>query len=106
MKLANPFPPEVRLLFLYVYSCWECGRSDLGLELHHIWGRISGSALNAAPICPACHNRIKHDIPTHRRLFKKTIDFLALTDYKTVPADADFLDISTVQKELDGFVWW
>ncbi len=106
MNLANPFPPEVRLLFLYVYSCWECGRSDRGLELHHIWGRISRSALNAAPLCMECHHHILHDKETHRRLFKKTIDFLALIDYRTVKADADFLDIPTVHKELDGFVWW
>jgi len=58
----NPFSDEVRSLFLFETSCWKCGRSDVGLELDHIWGRKSNSAYNAFLICRICHtNKGTHD---------------------------------------------
>jgi len=96
MKLDNPFPLEVRLLYLYNYACWECGQNGSrsgGLELHHIWGRISASALNSAPLCKLCHVHILHTQEEHLRLFKKTINYLSKEKYKLLRIDEDFLEI-------------
>lgn len=60
MKLRNPFPPEVRNLFLYEYACMNCGRSDRGLELHHITGRNDASKENAIVLCLECHRHAGH----------------------------------------------
>lgn len=92
MKLSNPFPQEVRLLFFDVYWCFLCGRSDRGLELHHIWGRISGSALNACPLCKDCHDSILHNQETHIKLFKITMKYLVTIKYKLVANDFLFLE--------------
>lgn len=96
MKLSNPFLLEVRLLFLYITYCWECGSNGQdcgGLELHHIWGRISGSALNAAPLCKCCHDKVTHNQSEHHRLLRKTITFLHTQRYKLVNRDIHFLDM-------------
>lgn len=90
MKLDNPFPPEVRNLFLYVYSCFSCGRSDKGLELHHITGRDSSSAFNACPICTVCHAKIGHTQIEERRLFDFVQSFLLGEGYQPVQNDFDF----------------
>lgn len=92
MKLDNPFPIEVRNLFLYCYSCFKCGRSDKGLELHHICGRDSNSAFNACPICTECHRHIGHNPNEERQLFKYVQMFLTSEDYKTTENDVAFLD--------------
>jgi len=60
MKLKNNFSQETRLLFLYVYSCFNCGRSDKGLSLHHITGRNSNAKENAIPLCLECHSHANH----------------------------------------------
>lgn len=104
MKLANPFPSEVRLLFLYCHECWLCGRNGStsgGMELHHIWGRISASALNAAPLCNECHTSVLHTHKVHQILLRKTINYLARQAYKLKAVDFAFL--STVQNDLRGF---
>lgn len=100
MKLANPFPDEVRVLFIDVYWCFKCGRSDRGLELHHIWGRISGSALNACPLCTHCHAEILHTPEVHRELFRLTISFLTEIKYKLKAVDEVFLTL--VKNDLAG----
>lgn len=105
MYLKNPFPLEVRLLYLYnSYECWDCGGNGSnsgGIELHHIWGRISASALNSAPMCKECHNKIGHTREEHQRLLRKTIYFLSSQGYKLKPIDDEFLE--TVQNDLLGF---
>lgn len=104
MILRNPFPPEVRLLFLYSYECWECGRNGNtsgGMELHHIYGRISSSALNAAPLCRECHAGVLHLQDEHRRLMRKTMQFLLANQYKLSPTDELFL--LAVQNDLQDF---
>ena len=104
MKLANPFPLSVRLLFADCHSCWECGKNGQhvgGLELHHIWGRISGSALNAAVLCKKCHEHMNHNRDEHHRLLRKTINFLLRQKYKLLPVDHAFLDM--VITDLRGF---
>ena len=76
MKLRNPFPEEVRLLFLYVYACFDCGRSDRGLELHHITGRNDNSKENAFPICKVCHEKVKHNNEEHKKYKQITKEWL------------------------------
>jgi hypothetical protein len=101
MKLDNPFPQSVRNLFLYVYWCFKCGRSNRGLELHHIFGRVSASALNACPLCKFCHGEIVHTVEEEQELLKITINFLVREGYKLKPVDDSFLDC--VQDRLRGF---
>jgi hypothetical protein len=91
MELSNPFSEETRLLFLYVYACFLCGRSDRGLELHHIIGRNSNSPFNACPLCHECHEHIEHTPEREAQLFKLTVDFLAVNQYKPQNADWQFL---------------
>ncbi len=105
MILNNPFPQWVRNLYLYVFACGECGRSDLGLELHHTKGRISDSPFNAFVLCPDCHFHILHDDVTHRRLFKKNAFFLHSQGYK--PTDDDIQFIRNNPELLDDeFLAW
>ena len=104
MKLANPFPLAVRLLFIDCHACWECGQNGQksgGLELHHIWGRISSSALNAAVLCKKCHERMNHNREEHHRLLRKTIHYLHSIGYKLLPIDLTFLEV--VKTDLRGF---
>lgn len=113
MQLANPFPIEVRVLFMDCWTCWECGSNGQrygGLELHHIWGRVSGSALNGAVLCKRCHDRVKHTQEERRKYFLKTMGFLLAnkeyTGFKLCQRDEEFiryvwedikdLDLSTV----------
>lgn len=105
MKLNNPFPDNVRLLFIDVYWCFSCERSDRGLELHHITGRDSCSMINAIPLCLVCHSAIKHTkqeetrlreisliyfigrkmfIPKKDKMYLKDIDYPLYTRYKSV----------------------
>jgi len=100
LGLRNPFPVEVRLLFLYNFTCWACGRSSSNLELHHIWGRISASVLNAAPLCRKCHDAVR-DTPEERRGFmSKTIAWVSPQGYRLLPHDLDFLEC--VKNDLAG----
>lgn len=104
MILRNPFPLEVRLLFVDCWSCWLCGANGWnrgGLELHHIWGRISSSALNGAVLCGECHKHIKHTKEEHHRLLRKTILFLTDRSYRLVENDNNFLLL--IKDELRGF---
>lgn len=100
LGLRNPFPLEVRLLFLYNFTCWACGRSSTNLELHHIWGRISFSVLNAAPLCRTCHNAVK-DTPEERCDFmRKTIEHVSPQGYKLTEYDLGFLE--SVKNDLSS----
>ena len=79
MKLQFDFPIEVRNLFIDCFSCWECGQNGSqtgGLQLHHIWGRVSCSALNGAILCARCHEKVTHSVQEHRRYFLQTYAFL------------------------------
>lgn len=91
MKLANPFPQSVRILFLYCYQCFACGRSDRGLELHHIVGRSSSSAFNAIPLCPYCHSKVGHTEDEERYLFSLVLPFLFQVKFQPLSSDYDFL---------------
>lgn len=91
MELQNPFPQQVRLLYLYVYACFNCGRSDRGLELHHILGRVSASTFNACPLCLVCHSEEIHGQDAQRRLFEINLAFLIKEKYRPTDNDYDFL---------------
>lgn len=90
MHLRNPFPIEVRVLYLYSYECWKCGRNQ-NLELHHILGRVSSSAFNSAPLCHNCHEHILHTKEERRFLFEKTVAFLVKEGYEPTKEDWDFI---------------
>lgn len=90
MKLNYNFPIEVRVLYLYHYSCFLCGSngSDCGgLEIHHILGRVSDSAFNSSCLCKKCHSRIGHTREEHQLIFFYTIQFLR--DQQFIPSDKD-----------------
>ena len=76
MKLKNPFSQNTRLLFLYCFSCFNCGRSDRGLELHHITGRNDNKPTNAIPLCPECHSHANHSKTEEERYKILTKQFL------------------------------
>lgn len=91
MYLKNPFKLETRWLFFDVrYRCFECG-SNQGIELHHILGRVSSSALNACPLCKNCHIQVKHNQKEHQRLFLKTLQYLKDIGYTLVQEDIEFI---------------
>lgn len=94
--LKNPFSEQTRWLFLqekgYIY-CWECGRSDLGAEPHHILGRVSSSPFNAAPLCSLCHGNVSIDKQGKiRKYLKKTKDYLFKIQYFVTKKDKEFLE--------------
>ncbi len=91
MKLNNPFPDETRNIFLYVYSCFKCGRSDRGLELHHITGRDSDSAFNACPLCKDCHAHIGHSQEEEKELYLIVVQFLIQERFMPTEKDYQFL---------------
>lgn len=104
MNLKNPFPLRVRVLFMDAWECWICGENGTrtgGLELHHIWGRVSSSALNAAPLCHVCHEKVLHTRSTHWYLLKKTIRFLARASYIWLDEDIEFMH--SIKGDLNGF---
>lgn len=79
MDLKFPFPLEVRKLFIDCWACWICGGngSDCGgLELHHIYGRVSASAFNAAVLCGRCHVPGHHNDTMQPWLLNKTLQYL------------------------------
>lgn len=92
MKLKNPFTDETRALFLDVqYDCWKCG-SNQGVEAHHIFGRMSNSPLNLAPLCRKCHEAVTHSDYEQKYLLGITLTYLEKVGYKKTQADYDFLD--------------
>ena len=91
MKLRNPFPREVRLLYLYNYKCFNCGSNEM-LELHHIMGRISDSAFNACPLCHKCHDKVTHSREEHTHFFRTNFEYLLREGYSPTPNDYAFLE--------------
>src|ERR1035437_836633 len=109
MKLNNPFPDEVRWLFAGVWKCWlgGCNGQDRGgLEIHHIYGRVSDSAFNASVLCGKCHGHVGHSLEEHRGLFLTTLHYLRdLANrgiFQVSPKDVAFLRyIGDDIKEID-----
>lgn len=102
MKLKNNFPKHVRNLYLYEYGCWVCSRSDQGLELHHIFGRVSSSPCNASVVCMECHSHMGHSRKEHVSLLAKSLKFLAKSGYRHDMLDIAFLN--SVKREFDNAV--
>lgn len=95
MHLSNPFPDEVRNLYLYCYSCLLCGGNGSqvgGLELNHIFGRVSGSAYNASVLCHECHSHVGHTPEEHAQLFLLNAKFLTEIKYEPTSDDLIFID--------------
>lgn len=90
MKLAYPFSQDTRNLFLYEYSCWLCGRSDRGLELHHVLGRVSSSPLNAFCICMECHSHMGHSKEEESKCLQITMRWLLRQGYELTKKDIVF----------------
>ena len=90
MKLKYPFTEETRNLLLYEYNCRDCGRSDRGLELHHILGRCSNSPLNMYLICTHCHKVIGHSQAEESKYLQQTIKWLLLYGYGLKEDDITF----------------
>lgn len=93
MQLKNPFSEQTRSLFLYNQYCFDCtsnGNNRGGLELHHIFGRVSSSALNACVLCHECHSHVGHTKEEHARLFMKTAEVLFANGYEPNQKDKDF----------------
>lgn len=104
MNLNNPFPPDVRVIYMYCWECFECGQNGTatgGLELHHIWGRVSWSPLNCAVLCGECHSHVGHSQEEHQRLFRKAVQFLLREEYKLTTYDNNFLLL--ISDDLRGF---
>lgn len=99
MKLDNPFPLEVKTLYLYRHDCSICGSNGNnrgGLALHHITGRTKGnwwtaSALNSILVCGTCHETLNHNEEEEKFLFNKTLKFLKGENYKLIEIDFVFL---------------
>ena len=94
MRLQFPFPERVRNLYLYCYACFQCGRNGNGvggLELHHVYGRISDSAFNAAVLCKLCHEHICNSDDEHQRLYAENLRWLSEAGYEPTEHDWEFL---------------
>lgn len=95
MQLANPFSNETRILYLYEYKCILCssnGTSRGGLELNHIFGRVSASPYNASLLCHECHSHVGHNREEHKELFELNAKFLAEIGYQWNYYDKQFID--------------
>lgn len=109
MNLQNPFPNYVRNLYLGVWYCWECGGNGTnrgGLELHHIMGRNSNSALNSALLCGLCHKGMCHSQEEEQRLFLKTLKFLKSINYIFAPKDLLFMEDNKARLFSDEVIGW
>lgn len=93
MKMDNPFPEEVRNLWLDWWSCADCGTNGGGmLELHHIVGRRSNSALNGVVVCTECHSHYGHSKEEEKRLFAKNLAILKAKKYQLTEKDEQFME--------------
>jgi hypothetical protein len=91
MKLDNPFSTDTRVLFMDHYQCAWCGRSDQGIQLHHITGRGSSSPFNCFPICMVCHEKMCHSQEEEQKCFAYTFKLLYNQGYKPQREDYIFL---------------
>lgn len=109
MELRNPFSIDTRQLYWGIWYCWICGSNGNGrggLELHHIRGRISASALNSALLCHECHSGMNHNQEEERMLFLKTLKFLHSQRYIFTQADLVFMEENKERLFSDEVVQW
>ncbi len=68
-------------MFAFCYGCFNCGCN--GLELHHILGTCSDSALNCAPLCRKCHqDEDAGGEELKKKLLQATIRYLVSEKYE------------------------
>lgn len=94
MKLQNPFPLRVRLLYIDCHACFFCGRNGQGvggLEINHIFGRESAAAFNASVLCGRCHGHVGHSREEHQRLFFLNLRWLLSQLYIPLEDDLDLV---------------
>jgi hypothetical protein len=106
MKLKNKFSDETRALYLDKWDCDICGTNGQdrgGLELHHIFARVSDSPLNSSLLCNCCHSKMGHAIEEEQRLLRSTINYLSSNGYVLNDSDGEFLDMLARQGRLNGF---
>ncbi len=89
MNLRNPFSDKVRVAFIDYWECYFC-QKNYPLELHHIKGRESNSALNASVLCNECHSHIGHTEYEEQVLMLRTVKFLVNNNYKFDEIDLEF----------------
>jgi hypothetical protein len=89
MILNNPFPSYVRVAFIDYWECYRCGK-NYPLELHHIKGRESCSALNASVLCSECHSHMGHTDEEEIYLMGITARFLVRNNYQFREEDIEF----------------
>jgi len=91
--MKNEFEDRVRLAFIDQWECGECGQNGCGtggLELHHIKGRESNSALNGIVLCKSCHSHIGHSSQEENKYLEKTIRFLTKSRFGLLESDLEF----------------
>jgi hypothetical protein len=94
MNLQNPFSVKTRMLWM---DCWECqicrsnGTESGGLELHHIEGRGSDSALNSCLVCKGCHSSLGHSQDEEETLYEEALTFLYNCEYKLTKEDLEYV---------------
>ena len=89
--MKNPFSEATRFLFADVYECWECGCNQ-NLSLHHTFGRISNSPINASPLCLKSHEKGDVHSPEKREKYLlKTLEYLKRIGYQFTQKDKEFI---------------
>ena len=92
--MKNNFTEKTRELFIFRYDCDMCG-SNQNLELHHIFGRVSDSPLNASLLCHSCHYRHHSQKPFSEeekiKLIQKEVIYLKTQGYKLTEKDKLFM---------------
>lgn len=94
MHLTNGFSQEVLQIMKGFNYCWLCGEngSDLGLQIHHIFGRTSDSRLNACCLCYHCHDKITQQPEENKYLLSMSIVFWYRQSYKWNYKDINFIE--------------
>ena len=70
--------------------CGGNGQDCGGLELHHIFGRVSSSPLNASVVCGKCHRQMGHSFEEQHHLLWRNLHHLARIYYKSDEDDQKF----------------
>lgn len=89
------------------FDCWRCavcgknGQYQGGLEIHHIKGRISSSALNSVVVCGKCHSQMGHSQEEEISLMIYTIKFLLRNNYQFHNNDISFYN--RYKKQYDTY---
>lgn len=103
--MAYQFDEETRNLNVFHPYCRKCNRNT-ECSLHHIYGRISKSAINSILLCGECHreadrfNRITgiKGTPFRKELLKLQLKFLVEQQYRFNDDDKEFLTV--IQQDI------